>query len=151
MTKCTILPRYMITETIERVMQDDPMCGDWCVNGNELTIWVDASLLAISVAFEDNRSIIEDDCWLQPENDIWHINLAELDATLKSINQAFQWGATVLHIVMDSACTQCWISDALTGRAQLTTKALSEMLISRWLATLTETIRVQPVHRCSVS
>ena len=30
--------RYMITETMERVMQDDPVRGDWCVNRNELTV-----------------------------------------------------------------------------------------------------------------
>ena len=56
--------RCMITETMERVMQDDPVQGDWCINGNELTVWVDASSLAISVALEDNWSIIKDACWL---------------------------------------------------------------------------------------
>ena len=41
--------KYMITETMERVMRDNPVQGIWCVNGNELTVWVDASSLAIGV------------------------------------------------------------------------------------------------------
>ena len=75
---------------MERVMQDDPMQGDWCINGNELTVWVDANSLAMGVTLEDNRSIIEDTCRLQPENDTRHINLAELDYILKGINLALQ-------------------------------------------------------------
>ncbi len=58
--------RCMITETMERVMQDNPMQGDWCVNGNKLTIWVDASSLAMGVALEDNGSITEDASRLRP-------------------------------------------------------------------------------------
>ena len=72
-------------------MQDNPMQGNWCVNGNKITVWVDASSLAMGVALEDNGSIIEDTCWLRPENDMQHINLAELDATLKKVNLALQW------------------------------------------------------------
>ena len=71
-------------------MQDDPVWSDWCINGNELTVWVDASSLAVGVALENNGSIIEDACWLWPENDMLHINLAELDVTLKGINLALQ-------------------------------------------------------------
>ena len=133
--------RCMITETMERVMQDNPMQGDWCINRNKLTIWVDASSQTMGVTLEDKGSIIEDACWLRPENDMLHINLVELDATLKGINLVLQWQAIVPHIIMDSACTQCWISDALTRRARLTTKALSKMLIRRQLTMLTETIK----------
>ena len=122
-------------------MQDDPVHGDWIVNGNKLTVWVDSSSVAMGAALEDKGSIIEDACWLQPENDTRHINLAELDATLKRINQAHQWQAAVLSIITDSACTQRWISDAQTGRVRLTTKASSEILIRRLLATLTEIIK----------
>ena len=64
------------------------------------------------------------------------INLAELDAVLKGINLALHWEATVLHLVTDSACVQQWISDTLTGRARVNTKAASEMLVRRRLGTL---------------
>ena len=42
----------MMFETIESVQQDDPACGDWCVDSKELNVWVDASSLAIGVALE---------------------------------------------------------------------------------------------------
>ena len=119
------------------VLEGLPLITRW--NGNGLTFWIDARSLGMGVALEDNGSIIEDTCWLRPKNDMQHMNLAKLDTTLKGINLALQWYTTVLHIVMDSACTQRWISDALTIRAWLTTKASSEMLIQRQLAKLTET------------
>ena len=40
---------HMVKETIARVKQDDPAKGDWCVQGDELNVWVDASSLAIGV------------------------------------------------------------------------------------------------------
>ena len=99
----------MLTETVARVTHDDPVRGNWCVDGNEFTVWVDASSLALRVALAVDEFIIEDACWLRPENDSRHINLAELDATLKGVNLAFQWQATVLHIVTDSACVHWWM------------------------------------------
>ena len=42
----------MVKETIARVKQDDPAKGDWCVQGDELNVWVDASSLAIGVLLE---------------------------------------------------------------------------------------------------
>ena len=80
-------------------------------------------------------------CWLRPENDARHINLAELDVTLKRVNLALQWQARMLHIVTDSVCTHRWITDTLIGQARLTTKASSEMLIWRQLAMLAKTIK----------
>ena len=35
----------MVKETIAKVKQDDPAKGDWCVQGDELNVWVDASSL----------------------------------------------------------------------------------------------------------
>ena len=97
--------RSMLTETVARVTRNDPVQRDWCVNVNEFTIWMDASLLAMGVALEVNGAIMEDACWLQLENDARHINLAELDATLKGVNLALQWQARVFHIITDSVCT----------------------------------------------
>ena len=131
----------MLTETVARVTHDDPVRGNWCVDGNEFTVWVDASLLTLGVALVVDEFIIEDACWLRPENDSRHINLAELDATLKGVNLVLQWQTRVPHIITDSVCVHQWITDALSRKAQLTTKASSEMLIRRRLATLVKTIR----------
>ena len=48
---------HMVKETIARVNQDDPAKGDWCVQGDELNVWVGVSSLVIGAA-------IEDACWL---------------------------------------------------------------------------------------
>ena len=138
---CDAALQSMLMETVARVTHDNHVRGSWCVDGNEFTVWVDASLLGLGVALVVDEFIIKDTCWLWPENDSRRINLAELDATLKGVNLALQWQARVLHIVMDSACMHQWITDALSGKARLTTKASCEMLIRRRLATLVETIK----------
>lgn len=133
--------RSMLVEVVARVTNDDPVRGSWCVDGSEFTVWVDASSLALGVALAVDGRIIEDACWLRPENDAKHINLAELDATLKGVNLALQWQARILHIITDSTCVHRWMTNALNGKARLTTKASAEMLIRRRLATLTETTK----------
>ena len=60
-------------------------------------MWIDASSLATSVVVESGESLIEDACWLRPAREDKRINLAELDAMLRGINQALQWKVTVLH------------------------------------------------------
>ena len=95
------------------------------------SLWVDASSLATSVAIEYDRAIIEDANWLQPVHADKHINLAELDAVLRGINLALHWRASVINLRTDSACVHRWISDTLSGKARVRTKAASEMLI-RW-------------------
>ena len=97
---------------------------------------MDASSVATGVALETNGTVIEDVCWLRPINDTQHINLAELYAALKGTNLALQWEATVLHLVTDSACVHRWISDTLTGKARVNTRAAGEMLGWRRLGTL---------------
>ena len=83
----------------------------------------------IGVLLEKKGAVIEDTCWLWPMNDAAHINLAELDPVLKGINLALQWGVKVLHVRTDSLCVYHWVSDTLSGKARVRTKAASEMLI----------------------
>ena len=52
----------MLTETVARVTHDDPVRGNWCVDGNEFMVWVDASLLALRVALVVDEFIIKDAC-----------------------------------------------------------------------------------------
>ena len=126
----------MVKETIARVKQDDPTKGDWCVQGDELNVWVDASSLVIGVLLEKNGAVIEDAWWLWPTNDAAHINLAELDAVMKGINLVLQWKVRKLDKHTDLLCVYHWISDTLTGKARVCTKATSEMLIRRSLETI---------------
>ena len=54
----------MLEEIVLRSLQTDPAHGDWCVNGQEVTVWVDASSLVTGVAIEYDGAIIEDARWL---------------------------------------------------------------------------------------
>ena len=84
--------------------------------------------------------ILEDACWLYPTRDGQHINLAELDAMVKGLNLALQWQARTVHLHTDSMCIYHWLTNALTGRAQVKTKAASKMLIQRRLMILQQLI-----------
>ena len=67
------------------------------------------------------------DCFLVAK----HINLAELNATIKSINLALQWQVSQLHLIANSACVNHWISNTITGKACINTK-LSDKMLVRW-------------------
>ncbi len=79
------------------------------------------------MSLEHDRAVVEDASWLRKERDTQHINLAELDVVLKGINMALMWEATILHIHTDSACVYKWVTDTLTGKARVRTRAASEM------------------------
>ena len=113
----------MIKEVLTRVNKEDPARGRWYVD----SIWVDTSSTGISLVYDGAG--VEDACWLHPEKDSQHINLAELDAIIKGVNLAILWKTTPVHLFTDSACVHKWISDTLTGKARVRTKAASEMLI----------------------
>ena len=130
--------RRMLDEIVMRSSQTDPRRGDWCANGQEVTVWVDASSLATGVAIEYDGAIIEDASWLRPVHADKHINLAELDAVLRGINLALHWKASVIHLRTGLACVHRWISDTLSGKARVRTKVASEMLIRWRLSTLQE-------------
>ena len=130
--------RQMLDKIVMRLSQTDPAHGDWCTNGQEVTVWVDASSLATGVAIEYDGAIIEDASWLRPVHADKHIHLAELDAVLRDIYLVLHWKASVIHLRTDSACVHRWISDTLSGKARVQTKAASEMLIRRRLSTLQE-------------
>ena len=50
--------------------------------------------------------MIEDACWLCPDNDSQHINLAKLNVVVKSIKHAFQWQASALFVHVSLAQEQ---------------------------------------------
>ena len=131
----------MIKEVITRVHKEDPARGRWCVDSQALSVWGDAISLATGVSLVYNGAVVEGACWLRPEKDSQHINLAELDAIIKGINLAILWKTTTLHLFTDSACVHKWISDTLTDKARVRTKAASEMLIQRQLDTIIKLVK----------
>ena len=119
-----------------RLATCDPARGAWSVEGERAVVWTDASSLAAGVVLElPDGSVIEDACWLR-KNESTHINMAELDAAIRGINLAVAWNMRVIDLRTDSATVHRWLSDALTGRARLRTKAHGEMLIRRRVDTV---------------
>ena len=126
----------MIKEVLIRVRKEDPARGRWCVDGQPLSVWVDASSLATGVSLVYDGAVVEDAYWLRPAKDSQHINLAELNTIIKGVNLAILWKTISLHLFTDSACVHKWISDTLTGKSMVRTKAAREMLIRQRLDTI---------------
>lgn len=100
--------------------------------GHKLNAWVNISSLTTDVVLEICCTILEDACWLCPSNNAQHINLAELDATLKGYLM-LQWQAEVVHLYTDSLCVYHWLTNILTGKVRVRTKVASEKLVRRKL------------------
>ena len=123
----------MMAETLTRVCRSDHAWGEWHISGHELNAWVDAISLATSVVLERFGTVLEDVCWLRPKNNAQHIILVELDATIKGLNLALQWQAKVVNLYAGSLYVYHWLSNTLTGKARVRSKAASEMLVRRRL------------------
>ena len=67
--------------------------------------------------------------WLRKKDDSAHINVAELDATMKSINLALKWGLQAGEIRTDSAAVASWIKSQVLGDKRIRTKGAAKMLI----------------------
>ena len=128
--------RAMMEDTVRRVKQNDPAKGRWDVVGEEVTVRVDASSLALGIVIEVDGHVVEDASWLRSEDSSSHINMAELDAVIKGVNAALAWKLKTLHVRTDSLTVYHWILNALSGKVRLKTKASSEMLIRRRVDTI---------------
>ncbi|KAF0310060.1 hypothetical protein FJT64_018880 [Amphibalanus amphitrite] len=55
-----------------RLNGDDPARGTWCVEGDAMAVWTDASSLATGVVLESaDGDVIEDACWLRHNEHYW--------------------------------------------------------------------------------
>ena len=59
----------LIKEDLTRMRKEDPARGRWCIDGQALSIWVDASSLATGVSLVYDGAVVEDACWLRPAKD----------------------------------------------------------------------------------
>lgn len=119
-----------LRETVSEMRKNDPVRGRWDVKGDAAKVWVDASSLALGVVIEVNGQVIEDGSWLR-KDDSGHINMAELDSVVKGLNLVLAWKIKSIELLTDSSTVHRWLSDGLTGKSRLKTKAASEMLIRR--------------------
>ena len=94
--------RDQLRHVAERLPSDDPARGCWCVNGNSAVIWTDASSVAAGVVLEKaDGGVIEDACWLR-KDETSHINMAELDATLRGLNLTIALDMKEIKLKTDS-------------------------------------------------
>ena len=124
---------------LKKVKEEDPCRGIWSIDDcKDGIIWCDASSIAIGAALEVKGNIIEDASWLRKTDDSRHINVAELEAVVKGLNLCIKWGLTNVVVKSDNKSVVSWITEALSERNKLHTKASSELLIKRRLSMIKE-------------
>jgi len=125
----------------------DPCRGDWLVDRKlPLTVWTDASSIALGVVLEVNGKIVEDGGWLRPKNDVTHINRAELDAAIKGINLAVKWGKRSLILKVDSKTVYGWLNSVINKTHNVKTHSLAEIVIRRRLEQVKEIIEIEKLQ-----
>ena len=132
----------MIQEVITEVKKGDPVKAEWHIGrSKEEVICCDASSLALGAILEIGGAMAEDAVWLRKKNDNAHINVVELDATMKGVNLALKWGLQAVEIRTNSATVALWIKSEVSGDRRIKTKGAAEMLIKRRLGALGDLIR----------
>jgi transposase InsO family protein len=127
-------------EVCDKVQAADPVNGKWDVDTTkEVTLWTDASDLALGIVLEVDGHVVEDGSWLRQANDTKHINVSELDAAIKGVNLCLRWGIRKFRLMTDSATVVGWFKCVFQDGHRVRTRALSEALISRRLDILRET------------
>ena len=128
--------REMMEDTVRRVEQNDPAKGRWDVVGEEATVLVDASSLALGIVIEVDGHVVEDASWLRSEDSSSHTNMAELYAVIKGVNAALAWKSKTLTRANRFSHGLPLDIERPQRKVRLKTKASSEMLIRRRVDTI---------------
>ena len=78
--------------------------------------------MATGVSVEIDGVVVEFMVWLRKKSDYNHINVAELDATIKAVNLALKWGPKEIEIRTDSVTFRSWIHSVITNEKRARTK-----------------------------
>lgn len=126
---------------LARAKREDPVKGRWHVKSQgAVTVWTDASSLAIGVALEVDGEVVEDATWLRKKSDHLHINVAELEGVARGVNLAIAWGFKTFTIATDSMTVLSWVDNTVGAHSRVRTKGAAEMLVKRRLGVLRDTI-----------
>ena len=137
----SVTVRKLAAELVHRAQSNDPVRGRWQVNPHgDVTVWTDASSLAMGVVIQVDDAIVEDSSWLRKKSDSLHINVAELEAVGRGINLAVQWGFKAFTVATDSRTVLSWMGSAVDGRDRVRTKSAAQLLIKRRLMVIKEVI-----------
>jgi transposase InsO family protein len=131
----------LVCDLWQRLSTDDPVGGMWKVRKDgECRLWCDASSLGLGACLEVDDRIVEDASWLRPKHDVSHINVAELEAVVKGVSLAVDWGFKSFELCVDSASVFAWLKSIVTGDKKIRTRGLGELLVRRRLFLLREVI-----------
>jgi len=130
-----------LKEVVKKVEEDDPAREWWCVDiSKPVVVWCDASDQAIGALLQVNNEIIEDACSLRKKDDYHHINLAELNAVVKGVKLAVEWGFKNMLIKTDSKIVFHWLTNYLHSVSKVKTDGISEVLVKRRLGCVKDII-----------
>ena len=136
----TILEKLKTVDAKLRV-EGDPVRGGWLVDKSApITVWADASSLAIGVVLHIGGEAVEDAAWLLPKDNTAHINRSELDAVIRGLNMALKWGRREILIRTDSLTVYRWLQAVINKTHNVKSGALEEVLIRRRLCALRDII-----------
>ena len=139
--------RDLLKEVRDKIKVEDPVQGAWSVPKEErATVWCDASSLGMGVILDIGGVVVEDRAWLRKQDDYNHINVAELDAVVKGVNLAIDWGVKEMRIMTDSSTVRSWVDLALSEEQPIRTKGAAEVLIKRRLGILKALVLELDLH-----
>ena len=109
---------------------EDPVKGPWVEQPeSEVTVWTDASSIAMGVVLQEKGTLLEYASWFSKKSDSLQINAVELEALGRGINLAFQWGFRSFTVATDSLVDVSWLDNTTEGRDRVHTKWTAQMLI----------------------
>ena len=120
--------------TMEKVLQvgaklkagEDQVNGRWLAPRNGVvTVWTDASSLALGAVITIDSEVVEDAAWLRKKNDTSHINISELDAAIRGVNMALKWKAHTFVLKTDSSTVCGCLKSAFSDTHNIHTHAMS--------------------------
>ena len=109
-------------ELQERVLSSDPAKGEWRVsspNEGSWTVFCNASDIAAGVVLQMDSKVIEDAAWLRAPKDKKHINIAELDATIKGLTLAAEWNLKAVTVATDSKTVVGWLRQTFENASRV--------------------------------
>ena len=95
-------------------------------------VWVvfcDASEIMTGVVLQADSHVVEDNSWLRAKTDKKHINVAEMDAAIKGLTLATEWGLSRVVIATDSKTVAGWLRQVLENISRVKISGLHKALV----------------------
>ena len=120
---------------LQRILQKiDPVGGLWSVSGyDEATMWADTSSIGIGALVEIAGHVIENVAWIRDQSDVRHINVAELEASIKTLSLATKWKLKCFVLKIDSMTVFGWLNKVINNVSRVRVRGLYQTVVLRRL------------------